>query len=69
MANTSNTKMFCSFIFKRICRKAKIKLDLVESCHIHMCRYTAITRMIEAGIDLMVIATIKMKNALYKKQA
>lgn len=45
-------------IFKRICREAKIKLDLVEGCHIHMCRHTAITRMIEAGIDLMVIATI-----------
>ncbi len=43
-------------IFKRICRETKIKLHIPQGCHIHMCRHTAITRMLEAHIDLMVIA-------------
>lgn len=29
-----------------------------QGCHIHMCRHTATTRMIEAGMDLLVIANI-----------
>ena len=45
-------------IFKRICREAGVKLDLVKGCHVHMCRHTGATRMIEAGMDLLVIATI-----------
>lgn len=45
-------------IFKRICREAGVKTDLPKGCHIHMCRHTAATRMIEAGMDLLVIANI-----------
>lgn len=45
-------------IFKRVCRESGIKLNLKTGCHIHMCRHTATTRMIEAGMDLMVIANI-----------
>ena len=45
-------------IFKRICREAGVKLDLIKGCHVHMCRHTGATRMIEAGMDLLVIATI-----------
>ena len=45
-------------IFKRICREANIKLELTTGCHIHMCRHSAITRMIEAGIDLLLITKI-----------
>ena len=45
-------------IFKRICREAGIKTNLAKGCHTHMCRHTAVTRMIEAGMDLLVIASI-----------
>lgn len=45
-------------IFKRICREAGVKLDLPKGCHVHMCRHTGATRMIEAGMDLLVIAAI-----------
>lgn len=45
-------------IFKRVCREAGIKSDLSSGCHIHMCRHTGATRMIEAGMDLLVIANI-----------
>ncbi len=45
-------------IFKRICREAGVKLELVKGCHTHMCRHSATTRMIEAGMDLLVIAAI-----------
>lgn len=45
-------------IFKRICREAGIKKELSKGCHTHMCRHTAVTRMIEAGMDLLVIASV-----------
>ena len=45
-------------IFKRICREAGVKLELTKGCHVHMCRHTGATRMIEAGMDLLVIAHI-----------
>lgn len=45
-------------IFKRICREAGVKLNLTKGCHVHMCRHTAATRMLEAGMDLLVIAHI-----------
>lgn len=45
-------------IFKRFCRDAGIKLNLAKGCHIHMCRHTGATRMIESGMDLLVIAKI-----------
>ncbi len=45
-------------IFKRVCREAGVKLDLAKGCHVHMCRHTGATRMIEAGMDLLVIANI-----------
>lgn len=44
-------------IFKRICREAKVKLELETGCHFHMTRHTAITRLIEMGTNLMVIAS------------
>lgn len=45
-------------IFKRICREAKVKLELETGCHFHMTRHTAITRLIEMGTNLMVIASL-----------
>lgn len=45
-------------MFKRICREAGVKLQLSKGCHTHMCRHSATTRMIEAGMDLLVIAAI-----------
>lgn len=45
-------------IFKRICRQAGIKLDLITGCNTHMMKHTAVTRMIEAGIDIYVISGI-----------
>lgn len=68
--NNKNNLLFCrkdgklihhsqiTNIFKRICRDAKIKLDLPKGCHIHMTRHTFTTRCIEAGMDLMVIAKL-----------
>lgn len=68
--NNKNNLLFCQLdgsyidhrcinnIFKRICREAGVKLDLSKGCHTHMCRHTAVTRMIEAGMDLLVIAAI-----------
>lgn len=45
-------------IFKRICREANIKLELDTGCHFHMTRHTSITRLIEFGMDLMIISSI-----------
>ena len=45
-------------IFKRICRECHLKPNLAAGCHIHMTRHTGITRLIEFGIDLLVIASI-----------
>lgn len=45
-------------IFKRICREARIKLELPKGCHIHMTRHTFTTRCIESGMDLMTIANL-----------
>lgn len=45
-------------IFKRICKECLLKPNLVTGCHIHMTRHTGITRLIEFGIDLLVIASI-----------
>lgn len=44
-------------LFKRICREANVKLELETGCHFHMNRHTAITRLIEIGTNLMVIAS------------
>lgn len=68
--NNKNNLLFCQLdgryidhrcinnIFKRVCREAGVKLELSKGCHTHMCRHTAVTRMIEAGMDLLVIASI-----------
>ena len=45
-------------IFKRICRQAGIKLELPQGCHSHMCKHTAVSRMIELGINIRVISKI-----------
>lgn len=45
-------------LFKRICREAKVKLDLPKGCHIHMTKHTFVTRCIEAGIKLLTISNI-----------
>ncbi len=44
--------------FKRICREAKVKLDLPKGCHIHMTKHTFVTRCIEAGIELLTISKL-----------
>ena len=41
--------------FKRLCREAGIRLDIIEGCHMHMTRHSGITRMIEMGYDLFFI--------------
>lgn len=45
-------------IFKRICREAKIKLDLSEGCNNHMMKHTGVTRMIENNIRIEVISEL-----------
>ena len=45
-------------ILKRICRMLQIKTNLPKGCHIHMTRHTFVTRLIEADVDLMVIAKL-----------
>lgn len=45
-------------IFKRICREAKIKLQLVPECNFHMTRHTFVTCCIEARMELITIAKL-----------
>lgn len=45
-------------LFKRICREAKVKLELPKGCHIHMTKHTFVTRCIEAGMKLLTISEI-----------
>ena len=68
--NNTNNLLFCqsdgkfishtSFngIFKRICREAGVKLDLISGCNTHMTKHTAVTRMVENGIRIEVISAI-----------
>lgn len=68
--NNINNLLFCNIdgsfithnafnaIFKRICRNANIKLDLVQGCNTHMTKHTAVTRMIENGIRIEVVSAI-----------
>lgn len=45
-------------IFKRICRTARVKLELVDGCHIHMTKHTAVTELIESDMNIYVISEI-----------
>lgn len=45
-------------MFKRICREAGIKLDLVTGCHIHMTKHTVVTRLIEFGMNIYAISKL-----------
>ncbi len=45
-------------IFKKICRCAKIKLELEKGCHFHMTRHTFATRCIESDMDLLLLAKL-----------
>lgn len=45
-------------IFKRICRQAGVKLDLITGCHMHMTRHTGVAFLIEMGYDLYFISKI-----------
>ncbi len=68
--NNHNKLLFCtkdgnvishsSFnaIFKRICRDVGIKPELSKGCHVHMTKHTAVSRMIERGINIYVISAI-----------
>lgn len=58
-------------IFKRICREAKVKLELPKGCHVHMTKHTAVSRMIEKGINIYVISAIvgTSVEVLYKTYA
>ena len=44
--------------FKRICREIGLKTNLTKGCHIHMTRHTGVTRLIEFGTDLSIIASL-----------
>lgn len=45
-------------IFKKICRQVGVKLELKTGCAIHMTKHTAVSRMIENGIDIYVISKL-----------
>lgn len=45
-------------IFKKICRRIGVKLDLQTGCAIHMTKHTGVSRMIENGMDIYVISKI-----------
>lgn len=45
-------------MFKEICRKAGVKLDLATGCHIHMTKHTAVTRLIELKYDIYAISKL-----------
>lgn len=45
-------------IFKRICKEAKVKLELPNGCHIHMTKHTAVTRMLESGMRIETIGAL-----------
>lgn len=45
-------------MFKRICRQAGIKLDLITGCHIHMTKHTVVTRLIEYGMNIYAISKL-----------
>lgn len=65
--NNKNNLLFCqkdgsliretsiTNFFKRLCREAGIRLDIIEGCHMHMTRHSGITRMLEMGYDLFFI--------------
>lgn len=45
-------------IFKRVCRKAGVKLNLVTGCNTHMTKHTFVTRAIESGMSLLTISKL-----------
>lgn len=45
-------------IFKKICRQAGIKLDLISGCYIHMTKHTVVTRLIESDMNIYAISKV-----------
>ncbi len=45
-------------IFKRICKEAGIKLELVDGCNTHMTKHSAVTRMLENGMSIYAISAV-----------
>lgn len=47
-----------NIIFKKICRKAGIKLELSNGCNTHMTKHSSVTRMLENGMSIYAISAI-----------
>lgn len=47
-----------NMIFKRICKEAGIKLELIDGCNTHMTKHSAVTRMLENGMSIYAISSI-----------
>ncbi len=45
-------------IFKRVCREAGVKQNLVTGCNTHMTKHTFVTRAIESGMSLLTISKL-----------
>lgn len=45
-------------IFKRVCREAEVKQNLITGCNTHMTKHTFVTRAIEADMSLLTISKL-----------